>query len=234
MGDSESKLGDVERRRLGDEPYQHPLIPQTAVGTDPTDGLPRMTTSLTMADTMAPALQVETFVCMGEESVFVVRDLWDQVRLEFQPDEVKRSGDEYFVRRDSLSEPLLLALATVEDELRAIGALSPQSIRHQSPWLKVEPLRPQCVHYRRVMIDFEGSDKYNQVERVCSAQRTDGGEYFSLNNMRVHACEHRSPRDFVSEERLRTFDQRAIDLAKRTDAEYDVEGNLGILGDKHG
>ena len=158
-----------------------------------------------------------------------MRDLWDQVRLEFEPEEVRRSGDEWFVKRESITGDAFNVLSDVERELRDIGALSSRS---QTPWLKVEPLRPQCVHYRRVMLDFEGSDEHKQVERVCSAQRTEGGEYFSLANQRVYACEHRSPRDFVSEDRLRQFDQRAIDQAKKTDTEYDVEGNLGILGEK--
>jgi|SRR5882757_3146382 len=230
MGDGDSELGDVERSRLGNEIYKHPLIPQTAMGTDPTDGLPRMTTSLTMEDSVAPPLEPETFVCMGDEKVFVVRDLWDQVRLEFQPDEVKRSGDEHFVARTSITGDALTVLGILEHELQEIGALS----RFQSPWLKVEPLRPQCVHYRRVMTDFEGSDTARQVERVCTAQRTEGGEYISLANTRVYACEHRSPRDFVSEDRLRKFDERAMTQAKKTTAEYDIEANLGILGERNG
>lgn len=227
MGDGDSELGDVERSRLGNEIYKHPVNPQTAVGTDPADGLPRMTTSLTMEDSVAPPLEPETFVCMGDESVFVVRDLWDEVRLEFQPEEVRRSGDEHFVARASITGEALNVLSVLENELKEIGALS----RFQSPWLKVEPLRPQCAHYRRVLTDFESSDTAKQMERVCTAQRTEGGEYISLANTRVYACEHRSPRDFVSEDRLRKFDETAINRAKKTSTEYDVVGNLGILGD---
>src|SRR4030095_9949817 len=71
MGDN-SSLSDVERPKLGDDIYQHPLRPQM-IGTDPQDGLPRVTSSLSMEDTLAPALAPETLVCMGDESAVAIR-----------------------------------------------------------------------------------------------------------------------------------------------------------------
>jgi hypothetical protein len=216
-----SDLSDVERPRLGNDIFKHPIIPQV-MGIDPQDGLPRSASTVTMADSAAPALDPETFVCMGDESVFVVRDLWDEVRLTFEPDEVRRSGDEYFVARDTLSEKVLNVLGALEKELRDIGAKG----EFETPWLKVEPLRPQCHYYRRVMTDFEGSDEHQTVERVCTAQRTEGGEYIALGNTRVYACEHRVPRDFVSEERLRKFDAERVAAGRKTEEEWDAEAAL--------
>jgi hypothetical protein len=73
------------------------------------------------------------------------------------------------------------------------------------------------------MIDFESDHRseIRQIERSCTAQRTESGEYVSLGDTRVHACEHRLPRDFVSEERLRKFDQARINSTKKTEAPWD-------------
>ncbi len=232
----ESNLTDHERPRLGDEVYKHPLIPQM-IAMDPSDSLPRPVSTVSLEDTKAPALDPETMVCMGDESVFVVRDLWGTVVLRFGTvtvPRVRRSDDEYFVSRWDLNEDQLNGLVIVERELREIGALS----EHQSPWLKVTPLRPQCVHYRRVMTDFQGAvDGDNktakQVERVCAAQRGESGEYVSLNNTRVYACEHRSPRDFVSEERLRRFDADSIEASKKPTEQWDLDAaEAGWSGEK--
>jgi hypothetical protein len=215
------EISDVERPKLGNDIYQHPLRPQQVV-TDPKDGLPRVASTVSMEDSKAPPLEPESFVCMGDESVFVVRDLWGEVRLRFDPTEVRRSEDEYFVRRDSLSAERLESLSVVERELYDIGALSGKT----DLLLKVHALRPQCHHYRRVMTDFEGHDVHRTVERVCSAQRTEGGEYVALGNTRIYACEHRSPRDFVSEDRLRKFDAERVAEGKKSDEEWDGDAAL--------
>jgi len=228
-----STAADPQKPRLGHDSYNHPLRPQTALGIDPVDGLPRVTSAVTMEDSKAPPLSVENLVCMGDESVFVVRDLWDKIQLEFSPERVRRSDDEHFVARHTLSETELKKLGIVERELIDIGAKS----RHQTPWLKVEPLRPQCHHYRRLMTDFEGDAEHMSVERVCTAQRSEEGEYFSVGNVRILACEHRVPRDFVSEERLRQFDKKAIEMADPPKDDWDIDAELDAQSkeeDPHG
>ncbi len=221
MGDG--TRNDVERPRLGGEIYNHPIVPQTAVGTDPQDGLPRVVSVISMEDSKAPPLEPETFVCMGDESAFVIRDRWGDVAVSFSPTETRRAGDEFFIQRSNLVRSQIDALLQVERELREIGWLTESG----DSWVKVEPLRPQCVHYRRVMLDFEGDhqSEIRQLERSCTAQRSEGGEYLSLGNTRVHACEHRSPPDFVSEQRLRKFDQARVDSTKK-EAPWDPEAAL--------
>src|SRR4030095_3442745 len=166
MGDN-SSLSDVERPKLGDDIYQHPLRPQM-IGTDPQDGLPRVTSSLSMEDTLAPALAPETLVCMGDESAFVIRDCWGEVMVSIDPSRVRWCHE--FGRLSGWVAPL------TKEEHHAAG--EPTAVLGGTQlWYWVDPLRPQCEHYKRVMTDFEGSDANRRVERVCSAQRTEGGEF---------------------------------------------------------
>lgn len=215
-----NKLGDLEKPRLGDDFKRHPHHPQLP-SINPQDGLPQMTTSLTMQDALAPPLEIETLVCMGDESVFVIRDFRDQVVMQFSPDRVQRTaaayGGVWYIESEVLTG----------DELRKIDELKVYPER-LLPVLAygVVPLRPQCEHYRRVMMDFEGSDAAKSVERVCTAQRTEAGEFTSLRDTRVYACEHRAPRDFVSEQRLRDFDAKRVEDAKKTVEDWDAEAAL--------
>jgi hypothetical protein len=211
----ESSLSDVERPKLGNDLYKHPLRIQM-VATDPQDGIPRVTTTTTMADSAAPPLEPETFVCMGDESAFVIRDGWGQVLLSVEPSRVRwyqGHGMEGW-------------LAPLSDEERS-QARNPDSVLGgEVLWYWVEPLRPQCEHYKRVMTDFEGSDVNKRIERVCSAQRTEGGEYISLGDTRVYACEHRLPRDFVSEQRLKKFDADRVAEGRQAEKFWDGEAAL--------
>ena len=208
MGDK--KLGDVERTRVGAEIHGHPLVPQTGVGTDPQDGMPRISSAVSMEDSKAPPLEPETFVCMGDESAFVIKDSWGEPLIKLVPGRVRR-----FTFQDG---SLGWVAALSEDECSQ--AHRPTCVMGGRVfWYAVEPLRSQCEHYRRLMIDFEGNhqSEIRQVERSCTAQMTETGEFASLTNTRVHACEHREPRDFVSEERLRKFDQARVDDTKKTE-----------------
>lgn len=216
MGDN-SSLSDVERPKLGDDIYQHPLRPQM-IGTDPQDGLPRVTSSLSLEDTLAPALAPETLVCMGDESAFVIRDCWGEVLVSIDPSRVRWYHGGYRGAQGWLA-PLN------KQEHAAVGE-PPSVISGPDLWSWVEPLRPQCEHYKRVMTDFEGSDANRRVERVCSAQRTEGGEFVALGDTRVYACEHRTPRDFVSEDRLRKFDADRVREGKKTEEFWDGEAAL--------
>ncbi len=211
----------AERPRLGNEMYGHPLIPQTGVGTDPQDGMPRISSAVSMEDSKAPPLEPETFVCMGDESVFVIRYGWGEDLIRLPATRVRR----YFDTEDG--QPVWVASLSDEERKQALGPTV--FVGGNTWWFLVEPLRTQCEHYRRVMTDFENEHQspIRLVERVCTAQRSDAGEYVSLSNTRVHACEHRSPRDFVSEERLRKFDQARVESAtKKSEEPWNPEAAL--------
>jgi hypothetical protein len=216
-----AKLSDVERPRLGDHIFRHPLIPSMHA-VDPSDNLPRPMTAVSMTDTLAPPLTVETFVCMGDERVFVIRDEWGEITLRVSPDKV----------RYSRTQGVYMAHFSAEEMSAWLG----NGQRAQD--LVVEPLRPQCGHYKRVMTPFENELDVKHVERVCTAQRGESGEFVSLNDTQVFACEHRTPRDFVSEERLRRFDAARLAEAEKADEEWDPEAavtrSLKGTGEKHG
>ncbi len=196
-----SKLSDHERPRLGDHIFKHPVIPAMHA-VDPADNLPRPVSTMRMEDSLAPKLAPETFVCMGDESAFVVRDEWGDIRHQVTPERVRRTRDgEYHLRHWDTQQ-------TGEPRLPTTG------------W---EPLRPQCQHYKRVMMAFEHDPEIKHVARVCTAQRGESGEDVSLNDEEVFACEHREPRDFVSEERLRRFDEARVAEGKKADEEWNPE-----------
>lgn len=215
----EGNLVDPERPRLGNDVYQHPMVPQTGVATDPRDGLPRLVSAVTLEQTKDLPLDPETFLCMGDDSVFVIRDGFGQERLRVQGERARRYQDgdgEYW-------------LVSLTDAEREQASDSPYIGNGEQLLFVMEPLRPQCEHYKRVMTDFEGDKDRRHVERVCSAQRTEGGEFVSLANTRVYACEHRSPRDFVSEERLKRYDEKLVEKAKATEEEWDADAALAAL-----
>lgn len=221
------EISDLERPRLGDDLKQHPHHPQLPV-IDPADGLPKMATATTMQDSLAPPLTVETFVCMADESEF-------EVEAYLKPPAIKCHADidkpphlvpsmRFPANRAFFNEQLGEWYVHVVSDSEAPGR--PRFDIGGVPCVKVKPVRPQCVYYKRTMTDFEGQEAITQVERVCTAQRTEGGEYISLRDTRVHACEHRSPRDLVSEQRLRRFDAARLHDAKKRDEEFDVEAAL--------
>ncbi len=230
---SGAKLVDHERPRLGDDLKQHPHHIQSAPSFDPSDGLPRMTSAVTMTDSLAPTLDHETFVCMGDDRSFVIRDGWGEVLLMVHPDRVRRYRDTYrYVWVVTLSNAEQRAAGNPPPWAAAVGATDERAVDGHTHYFRVEPFRRQCEHYRRVMTDFEGQGDLRQVERVCAAQRTEGGEYVSLRDTRVYACEHRSPPDFVSLERLRSFDaERLRDAAKQTE-EFDITAALAAENSK--
>lgn len=215
-------VSDVERPKLGNDFFKHPLRTQM-VAMDPESGLPRVVSQTSMEDSAAPPLEVESFVCMANESAFVIRDCWGDVLV---------SVDSALARRyttfTNTGEQIQGWLAPLTPEQHK-QADCPSSVRGDDRgrfWYWVEPLRPQCEHYCRVMTDFEGSDVNKRVERVCTAQRTEAGEYVSLADTRVYACEHRTPRDFVSEQRLRKFDAERLTAAKEEEQYWDGEAAL--------
>ena len=71
------------------------------------------------------------------------------------------------------------------------------------------------------MTPFENDPVVRQVERVCTAQRGKSGEFVSLRDQQVLACEHRTPRDFVSEARLRQFDAARVAEGRKTVEEWE-------------
>lgn len=217
--------------RPDEEIHQGAEVPVT-FGIDPSDGLPRQ--AIPDNQDRPPPLAVDTFVCMEDKRSFVVRHSDGSILLSFAPHEVKRaaSGD-YYVTEDTYEEhsgtkgvpnDLVINIET-EDAYAA----------------QVEPVRPACAHYLRVLTDISADRGRRFLSRSCAAQRSETGEYYSVGDAAIFACSMRMPRHLESEKILEDFDavamQESIDRVKVSsfdvDAELDREASatgLGVLG----
>ena len=201
---------EAEGPRITDALYQaFPNTPQLT-GIDPTDGLPRPIVSQAWKDAQAPDLDPERFVCMADCSRFVVRDEQGFVVTEHEPTAVKRSPNgTWFVERET-------GFAFWRRTLRVV----------------VEPVRKQCDHYARQLVPFPEDIEHSMVARLCTARRTDEGEFLDLGNQQVLACELRRPAMGSGHEQLDAFDARTIAAQLATKGrevvdDFDVDVALG-------
>jgi hypothetical protein len=169
---------------------------------DPMDGLPKPRVPYSVKLAQAPPLLPETFVCMADTSRFVARDRFGFISRSFDPSEVER---------------------TPSGTYRARGGL----LRR---WIEVEPLRPQCQHYARQLTDVQDDPDFRFVARLCTLRKTDEGEYLSVRDSQVFACELREPRDYEgSVQQLDVFDAEQIAANRKKQKEeepFDVEAAL--------
>lgn len=205
----------------------HDHQPSTmAFGLDPADGLPRMQTG-PWGDKLAPPLDPDTLVCMEDTSAYVLRDAGGHVVATFAPAEVRLLAD----GRAVISR--VTALARLDPPSKSgvrplfAFALALAAVRDGTD-VTLEPLRHKCAHYARQMNDFPGDLSHRMVLRLCTAKRTDNGEFESLGNSQVHACELREPRDARTEALLREFDERAVKAGRERIREhhFDVAAEL--------
>ena len=148
----------------------------------PEDGLPSPV--IRQQEPFVPPLALETLICLPDESIFVIRDKYGTVLKIYGPDEVDRTPNGRW-----LSKPT-----------------------QDGNCFEVTPIRPKCIHLSRQLMDCDGDPTRMMMERCCTARRDSGGEFLSVANMQIIACELRDPPDIVSEERLRKWDARKIKL----------------------
>lgn len=207
-------MGDgIFGNRADDEVYEG--FPQRPIGhgIDPADGLPRPAIQHAVEMAYAPPLSLETLVCMEDASSFVVRDEWGHKGAEWLPENVKRTPNGAYRALWSQAKWVSEIMACAENDT----------------WVLVEPVRPACKHYARQMTDFQDDPDHEFVARLCTARRTDGGEFLSLRDSQVYACELRTPSDTESAERLARFDAEKIRLGRERTAKpevFDIEAAL--------
>jgi len=201
---------EVEGPRITDALYQAFKNEPTPMGMDPTDGLPKPIVSQAWKDAQAPDLDPSRFVCMSDCSSFVERDEWGAVLNRFKPNEVQRSPDgSWFVEREA-------GFAFWRRTLR----------------VEVEPNRPQCQHYARQLVPFPEELDRSLAVRLCTARRTDEGEFLDLGNQQILACELRSPVFGNEQALIDAFDERTLAIQQErknnevTD-DFDVDVALG-------
>lgn len=233
-----------DRTTVGDSDHREFADDSVAWASGP-DGIPIPMTE--QAGTVAP-LHPSTFVCMEDRASFVIRDEEGDVVAEFKPTDVYRREDGSWYTHSSTvydalrpaSLPLSLVAVELFYELTCPSPLdatvryllrrarsTPRVIESR---VDVEPIRPKCAHYWRYKVDMTGQTEHQDIERVCSAQRDDQGLLLSVRNLRLHACELRSPRHMPTEGQLDTFDAKLVELGlervKRETETFDVEQAL--------
>lgn len=199
------------------------------------DGLP--VPMAEQAGTVAP-LDPETFVCMADTSVFVLRSEEGQVEVEFDHEVVERRRDgTYYVPSCLVREQLTsnqpstvyrghiflwhTVMEIVEEAILPPAQACDRAIRRRLALVgcyprierglcDVQPRRPACSHYWRYKVDMTGNAEHQDIERVCAAQRDENGLLLSVRNMRLHACEMRTPRHPETEGQLDRFDEELI------------------------
>jgi hypothetical protein len=209
-GSASAVRHEVEGPRITDALYQAFKNEATPIGLDPVDGLARPIVSQAWKDAQAPDLDRARFVCMGDYSAFVERDEWGFELNRYTPDKVKRSPDgSWFVER-------MMGFAFWRKAYR----------------VEVEPIRPQCQHYARQLVPFPEEIERSLAVRLCTARRTDEGEFLDLGNQQILACELRSPTIGNEQAKLDAFDERTIAAQheRKNDEvsdDFDVDAALG-------
>lgn len=212
MEKDDSSAADAAKRdwaqgpRIDQELYEaYPDKPHAEYGIDPLDGMPKPTVPHSLKLAQAPDLLPETFVCMADTSVFVRRDTLGRITEQFDPDEVERAPNgRYYLKKRFIFLPIVA----------------------------VEPIRPACKHYARQMCDVQDDPDFRFIARLCTLRKTDDGEYLSLRDSQIFACELREPRDYEGSTRaLDLFDdaQIAANRKKKKEAEeapFDVDSAL--------
>lgn len=206
----------IDRSRISDSLHQA-FAPEPMRFGMAADGLPSPELR-THLPTVAP-LSPETFVCLADESEFVIRSRWGEPVASFVPTDVSRapSGEHYVS-----FEAALRSRAPFIDILRVLDV---RRLR-----VRVLPVRPQCKFLAQQMTDFQDAADHRMVERLCTARRDDESFFVGLRDTQIHACELRSPRDQASLERIERFNRTKIKLGreriKETGESFDVDQAL--------
>jgi hypothetical protein len=247
----ESRVG-LDRLRA-DEELQQAYVPRPdPIGVDPIDGLPRP--MIEVHQPFAPPLSTSTLCCMANTSSFALRDSHGDVVLEIPASAVSRFPDGKWraslaVLAEIIAGPESTEMVERMDDEQARTRVLSKAEAFAVRWLssrgariapsvrelvEVEPIRPVCRHYARQLTDIQDDAETMFVARVCTARRDSGGEFLSLRDAAVFACDLREPYDQESSSRLDAFDEAKIELGKnrvKDQEAFDVDAALQKLQD---
>lgn len=219
--DQEVQRRGLDRLRPDDRLHQQFQELPLAMGEDPEDGMPRPVQS---QEDFAPPLAVETLVCLEDRSHFVVRDRWGDILVSFEPGEVEQApngtwrvkesrfiealGEEWNEWRRKWDKQARNADVIREMLLNRVEHV--RELQVGSGWVQVFPRRPQCKHMMRQLTDVTGNTESAMMERCCTARRDNHGEFMSVVDAQIAACELRDPHDAETREVLDRFDALKI------------------------
>lgn len=177
---------------------------------DPIDGLPRPADE--HIDGSAPALTEDSFICMADERLWVpwmARDIARETVAAGTPDYPPVVYDESPTETDlpewdDEGNPIPPPTYTFDQLRKAYGVMWCLNDDGSLKW-PVRPIRQKCEHFMRQLItDQTLSSTEGPVIPLASFCRgfLIDGEPMSLADQAVWACERRSPRDLVTEEKI--------------------------------
>ena len=211
---SEDPIGvGIDRSAVADT-VQQAFDPKPIAWGPGADGLPvpEMRGNLPLA----PALHPRTFVCMADESEFVIRrQPWGEVVARFRPNEISRGAN---------GDPFVTVSEAILAGARFIDILRAADLRTRR--VRVEPLRPQCKYLAQQMVDFADRTDKVLLERLCTARRDSESFFVGLRDTQVHACELRYPHDPVSDERIRIMNETKVKLGEERTRELNDSWDL--------
>lgn len=230
----------IDRHKVSDAIYQQMQEERLDFALAP-DGLPTPVVRTKLP--LAPTLHQDTLICMGDTSSFVIRDDWGNVLVTIDPANVERTGGgSWRVKTSHLVELGLCEKLNVPVSAKIMDKVYWElateiyracHVTADEKWTEVTPIRPQCIHYARQMTDFGDDLEHKFVERLCTARRDSGGEFLSLRDNRMYACELREPYHVSSVETyLDQFDAEKVKLGiERTKEEeqFDVDAALAQM-----
>lgn len=233
---------EVEGPKIADSLYEAFPNRPSPMGIDPKDGLPSPVIPAAVRDALAPDLDPDRFVCMEDASRFVIRDGgWGDITVEIGGAHVahveRAPNGQWRIHADRLVEVMTTQIA----RYRAAHGFGPNvtdrtvlnvCTQTKGDWVAVEPIRPQCAHYARQLIPFPEDADHQLVARLCTARRTDEGEFLDVGNAQVFACELRSPPYGCERQKIDAFDERTVETARKrrldiVNDDFDVDAALG-------
>jgi hypothetical protein len=203
---------------------------EVAYGTNPEDQLPSPIVPESPSVTQASAHHPENLVCMADKRWFVIREDNGNEWARFKPAEVTRTA------AGTYTVPAKLARTRHSASLGALKRfffwlgffIEKIFLMGDGTVLAVQPIRQACSHYCRQKTDLNASKDVRVLARVCMAQHSETGEYISLMDSAVYACELRTPRDRESEKQLDEWDDKLIaaEELRRNEKRFDVDAEL--------
>jgi len=182
----------------------------TPIVTDPEDGLPRPADGWVAP---APKLSTKSFLCLEDESQFVELFQEDTSVKNVFLDAITRKPEgarKIMAGRRSAygpdGEPVPRRTFKPDQVVEMFGIQVVRSGVNGSVVVPVMPIRPRCSNLVRQIIDSSDVDaggvEVRPMFTYCKAFKSVSGAYLSLMDRAIYACEHRTPRDLISDKEI--------------------------------
>lgn len=215
--------GPLDRLRPSDELHESvPNAPMPFEMAD--DGMPKPASGL---GAIGSALSRQNFVCMADTSAFVVRDRRGKILTKIAASVVTHRDDG---RYDAPLDEVVLGAFGQGGVLGAMRLLV--SLERDGSRAICEPIRRECRHMGRMLTD-QGVATDGILHSVfCTARRDDGGEFMSLMDVRMDACNLRDPVHPRSLHLLARYSEKQLSVAaeRAADETFDIETEIDKMG----